>query len=58
MHNLDAVSKVENPRSKQVSNRRDSCLEKGEAEDDPELNLNDLPSININIRRSNARISA
>lgn len=58
MHNLVGVSKVENPRFKQEYNTRDTSQEKGEAENNPELNLSDCPSININIRRLNARISA
>lgn len=58
MHNSVAVSEVKNPKFKQEPNTKDSCQEKGEAENDPELSLNDLPSININIRRPNARISA
>lgn len=57
-YNLVAVSKVENPRFKQGANSTDTCQEKGDAENDPELNLSDLPSINISMRRLNARISA
>lgn len=52
------VFKVENPRFKQEASRTDRCQEKGDAENDPELNLSDLPSINMSMRRLNARISA
>lgn len=46
MYNLVAVSDVKNLIFKEQSYTKDSCQEKGEAENDPELNLNHLPSIN------------
>lgn len=46
MYNLVAVSEVKSLIFKQQSYTKDSCQEKGEAENDPELNLNDLSSIN------------
>lgn len=55
---LIAVSKVENPGFKQGANSADGCQGKGDPENDPELNLGDLPSINTSMRRLNARISA
>lgn len=56
--NLVAVSKVENPRFKEEAKSTDRCQGKGDAENDPELNLGDLSSINRRVRRLNARISA
>lgn len=52
--NLVAVSKVENPRFKREAKNTDRCQGKGNAENDPELNLGDLPSINTSVRRISA----